>query len=295
MESENRFVRIKKEDAKYFSYLDPYEKLRLLTLPMGLAMGVLKNEEGKVKPVGLLVATVSEETIIIEWMAVDPEHRWRGIGEEMLYRMFRIAEDADLSTLSVAVMPEYGKERMLRGAEKYFAERLFTTEHSIGGDAEITLGELSDGPIVKNPPKEQPGILSLSEMNGQERWECIKRLAALDNATYTFSPKIINAALDTACSVLCKNNASLEGGLLVCFAGDTLYPLYHYAKNGSVSAAMIARAVTVAEKKYGPNRMVSLMMRQEDTGVLALKVLGYEPKGKLLSAEVKNFQAEQEA
>ena len=294
MGSTNRFVRIKKEDAKLFSYLDPYEKLRLLSLPIGFAMGVLQDTDGEVAPVGLLVAAVSEETIIIEWMAVAPEHRWRGLGEEMLYRMFMMAADAHIDTLSVAIMPEYEKERLLKGAERYFAERLFTAKHVIGGDAEISLGELRDASVIKKAPTDQPGIRTLSELTGQERRECINRLGEIDNAAYTFSPKLIATALDPDISVICKTSNTLEGGLLVCETESVLYPLYHYAKNEKISAAMIRRAAAIAERKYGPNAVLSLMLRQEGVEDLASGVLGYKTEGILLTADVNKFDTDTE-
>lgn len=294
MESTVRYVRIYEQDAKYFSFLDPYEKLRLLSLPIGLAMGVLQDTDGEVTPVGLLVAAVSEETIIIEWMAVEPDHRWMGIGEEMLYRMFMMASEAHFETMSVAIMPEYEKERMLKGAEKYFSERLFTSKHIIGGDAEISLGELRDAPIIKTAPKDQPGIRMLSDMTGQERRECINRLAAIDNAAYTFSPNLISPTLDPDISVICKNSNTLEGGLLVCEAESVLYPMYHYAKNEKVSSAMIRQAAIAAEKKYGSNAVLSLMMRQEGMEDLALGVLGYKPTGTLMTADVHKFDTDEQ-
>ena len=290
MKKNLRIVRIKKEDAKYFSFLDPYEKLRLLSLPVGFAMGVLDDSNNTVEPVGLLVATISEETIYIEWMAVDPSYRWRGIGDEMLYRVFRMASDIRLESIGVVILPEYERERLLRGSKKYFTERLFRQELSIGGDAEVMLGELMDNPQIKRGYAKKPGLHSLSELTGVKRRELLDKLGALDNAEFSFSPKLVASMLDRDVSVFCMLEGQIMGALLVGNLGDTLYPLYHYAKRPGISDAMIAKAVISAEGKYDGSINVSFILRQEESADIAARVLGYTPEASLMVARIKDFK-----
>ena len=277
-----RYALLKKKDSVFFSFLDPYEKLRILSLPFGLAIGAIDEEGDITIPVGLLVASVSDETLITEWLVVSPDYRWSGIGEGLLYRAFEAASALLLSTVQAFFMPEYEKEGLLKNSESFFAERMFRIKRKAGADVDLFLPDLTIPAGIKN-------CVPLSRMASADRKKCIEKLSGIDNALYTFGPGIILPGMDNDISVICQNNNTLEGGLLSCVADGTVYPLYHYATSEAVSDSMIATVAEAAKKKYGRNVNISLLIRQPGAEEATERVFGKIPLGVMLEASVMEF------
>ena len=276
------YVRVTKRDSSFFEFLDPYEKLRLLSLPFGFAMGALEEDGDELIPVGLLVASVSDEALFTEWLSVSLDHRWRGIGEGLLYRAFETAADLGLGTVRAVFMPEYDKEEIFKHAKTYFEKRLFTKKYRAGADVELELYG------IKTTEKTAE-CKSFSDMSLAERSKCVDRLSAIDNATYTYSPRILLPGLDNDISVVCKKENAIEGALLCCVTDDTIYPLYHYAGSMDISDSLIASAVAAAKKKYGRGMRVSVMLRQSGEDEYISRALRSVNTGTMLEASVKEL------
>ncbi len=161
-----QYVKCEKEDRGFFRFLDPYEKLRILSLPFGFAMGALLEEGDKLIPVGLLVASVSDESFITEWLAVSPDHQWSGIGEGLLYRAFKIASDLGLETVQAVFLPEYEKEIALKHAKIYFEERLFKKKIEAGADEDMMLADIKVSASIKD-------CQLLSDMTSGDSRKCL--------------------------------------------------------------------------------------------------------------------------
>ena len=278
-----QYVRVTKKDSTFFEFLDPYEKLRILSLPFGFAMGALSEEGEELIPAGLLVAAVSDEALITEWLAVASDQKGEGIGEGLLYRAFEAASELGLKTIKAVFLPEYEKETALKYAKNYFEKRLFTKKYEAGLDADLLISDIRTQRIKRD-------CMTLSEMTSVEKRKCIERLGAMENATYTFSPVMLLPGLDNHISVVCKNGNALEGGLLCCVAGDTIYPLYHYAGTKEISDSMIATAVAAAKSKYGHGMNVTVMMRQPGMDEALSQFFGNKIFGTILEADVREFE-----
>ena len=290
MDNSLHFYRLKKVDAEFFRGMDPYERVRLISLPFCFAIGAIKDEGEEKVPAGLLVASMSNETLIVEWLAVTPEYQWNGIGENLLCKAFQIALGNGISTVQTVIMPEYEKEVALKDAEEYFRERLFTGKTEIGGDIEFMLSEAANASFLKKDNEKEGACRFLSDFTTAERKNIINKLSLIDNAAYTYSPELFIHALDTDISVVCLTGSTLEGGILICTADNTIYPLYIYAKSEAVSEAMMKTAIISAEMKYGRESTVFLMMRQAGTENTAEKLIGRRASAHLLTASTKEFE-----
>ncbi len=288
--SENyRYVRIGREDAEYFSFLDPFEKLNLLSMPYGFALGALEDTGDSLAPVALLVGTASEEMITIEWIVVEPEHQYQGIGEELLVNIFKMGESANIETIAAAILPEYEKESFTQGSKEYFADRLFDTEDPIGGDTLCKLIDLTESDFMKKPHDTNSEITSFSKMTGAQKRECLERLGMMDNGIRSFSPEGFSGRLEDDLCFVSMNGKAVEAALLVYKSDKEISPVYYYAKTTELGDAIIAGAIKAAAGKCGKGQDVLFTMRQPETKELVEKLLGSCEEGTLMKASVREF------
>ena len=90
---------LKKEDADYFKDYDPFDRLPILEVPAGFALIGMNEDKDKIERVAILIGTVSKERITVDWMAVDPKFQGQGVGEELLLKVFSIADKNDIEDI----------------------------------------------------------------------------------------------------------------------------------------------------------------------------------------------------
>ena len=279
-----RYVRLKGEDAVFFKGLDPYEKLRLTRSNAGFAIGVLKGEDKELQTVGLLCGIVFSEAISIEWLAVDPMEQDRGIGENLLLRVFALAKRSGMDVVCAIIPKEYEKEAALKNAETFFEERLFNKKSIICADVEGILSELDSGAGVKD--------ITAVPMSSLDSNEVYKELAPIENATYSIDYKEIRSQIDGDVSFVIRPSGRIEGALLVQKAGNILIPVYHYARNEKISTALIHAVVDAAVRKYGKKTPLYITARQKETGNLIKKVYGKTSEATLFTANLSDYDRE---
>ena len=290
MNEDFNFVRLTKQDAVYFKELDPFEKLELLSMPYGFALGVVEDNDEDLIPTGLLIGTASEEMITIEWMVIEPTHQYQGLGEELLDTVFRMAVAGNIPTVAATLLPEYEKEVFAKGAKSYFEERLFTKTQETGADAFYQVIDFLETDLCEKG-KANPAIRSLSEMTKAETKECLDKLSANEVALYTFPLDGFTNVLDKDLCFVAANGNSIDGAIMIEDTGDCLIPVYFYSKNEELTDDLIAKAINAAAEKHGKSYSVFFMMKQPETVPLAKKLFGPQEKGELALASVKDYLA----
>ena len=245
-----KYVRIGREDLHFFVGLDPFEKLNLLYTPFGFALGVLADSKEELLPVGLLVGTAAEEMLTVEWLGIDPDYRFQGLGEQLLVRVFDMACDVHVEQIAAVFPLEYGKEK-LDGAKSYFAERLFTSGECIPAD--------------------------------------VKKLAAMDSALCIYTPGDVESAIDYDCSIVMTKDQKTAAALLVLNCRDVLIPVYYYAKSQKLGEELMQHALSAAMAKYGKGVKVFLMARQSESLAVQQRFLGDVEQEELWVAKVKDY------
>ena len=289
MDEQFRTIRISKEEIALFQELDPFEKLRLLSMPYGFAIGVLSGEGEQTEKAGLLVGTLSSEMLTIEWIVIDPKFQFQGAGEILMVALFRMAEKGKITTIGTVMQPEYIKETALQEANRYFEERLFESETRIGGDLDCQLIDLANTEFMKRDIPLPAGAVPFSDLRAGKRKEYLERLGMIDNATFFYEPEIFLGTLDTDLSFVREKGDSVDAGILVAKSEDFLTPVYLYAKTGEVREALVSAALKAAVKKYGNDMGVYIMMRQEETRALVEQVMPGRPEARFLLASVSDF------
>lgn len=281
-----KYVRIGREDLHFFVGLDPFEKLNLLYTPFGFALGVLADSKEELLPVGLLVGTAAEEMLTVEWLGIDPDYRFQGLGEQLLVRVFDMARDVHVEQVAAVFPLEYGKEK-LDGAKSYFAERLFTSGECIPADACYTLDTLWEKMGLQVEEDQQ--IPNLSLMTMAQRRACIKKLAAMDSALCIYTPGDVESAIDYDCSIVMTKDQKTAAALLVLNCRDVLMPVYYYAKSQKLGEELMQHALSAAMAKYGKGVKVFLMARQSESYAVLQHFLGDVEQEELWVAKVEDY------
>ena len=292
MSNNFRYVRLKTEDVTFFQPMDPFERLGLLDLYYGFAIGALFDDGESIEPVGLLVGTADEEKISIEWLVVMPEYQYRGIGEELLRIVFEMASNGKIPEVCVAMLPDVTREKFARGAKEYFEERLFTRKEEIGADTYCQLLDLESSKTLKN--YSDVSCESFADMTGSQVRECIEKLGLIENATYSFPPGGFVSKLEPDLCFVSMAHDKVEAAFLVARMGEILLPVYYYAKTDDFGMGVIASSVFAGVSKYGKSKDVLVMARQPETVALAEKLLGSIERGEMLIASVKEYEKEKD-
>lgn len=290
MNKNYEFVRIMEEDAQFFRSLDPFEKLNLLSMPAGFAIGVLdRKDEESLIPIGLLVGTASEELITIEWLVVEGDYRFQGIGEELVVSVYEMAEAGNIPNAAVILSPEYEKEELTRNARSYFEERLFEKEHTIGADSYCQIIDLLESDYIAKGDDPDAQTLAFSQMTGEQKRQSLEKLEMMDNGIYSYPVSVFASRLEEDLSFMSQKSGKTNAALLVTGVGKDLLPVYYYSKSQEDGRSAICSSVKAAASKYGKGRGVMFLMRQPETPEILERVLGPQEKGLMLMADVSDY------
>lgn len=288
-EGKYKYIRLTGGDAAYFKDLDPYEKLGLINMPYGFALGALRRHEYSLEPIGLLVGTICMEQIIIEWLLIKPEHQFEGHGEELLDSAFKLADAFNIPILKAVISPDYEKEPLLKGAKTYFEERLFSESDSICADMYLSLETLR----LKAQGHKSSGngsFIPLSEMSGEEQRKALDKLSNMSAALFTYPPEGFGSTLDIDLSRISVESGKITSALLIARYNGALLPVYYYAKNDELSWKIVNSAIEEAYKKYGAAMEVVFMARQPESATLIEKITGAHEKGEILKALLEEYK-----
>lgn len=127
-----KISRLDEQHREHFSWMDPYHILNLLKSPGGFALTAAEEDPdgGNEIPEGLLVCTISDEILAIEWIFVEKRFRMQGVGDRLLSAAVEIAEKKHISKVSAYFNNNFGHELICEGAEEYFTEHLFSNDPS---------------------------------------------------------------------------------------------------------------------------------------------------------------------
>ncbi len=67
--------------------------------------------------VGILVGTVTDKMLTIDWLSVSADRQGRGIGEALLLKAFGMADIGNIPSLGAVLSPELVRDGLMKGAE----------------------------------------------------------------------------------------------------------------------------------------------------------------------------------
>ena len=284
-----QIYRLRNEEKRYFDWMDPYGFLSRLALPHYFALAAcVRGEDGGDVPSGLLVGSIEEERIIVEWICVAPEIREQGVGDALLDKVFEIARENNFSQVGAGFIDDPDLKKAEEAALEYFRERGFWEDEDRPGEWNILVEQLGVTPYFKEDKQSFPATKTLSELSAGEVRNAIKTLGASDKASRLFDLTKCTADYDLKLSTVLIADDEPCGLFLVIRADDICYPVFMYAESEREKKALILKAAKAARKELPSESVICLIAADDETADLAESLFPNEKtESVLLLADVE--------
>ncbi len=303
-----KISRLRKEHKEYFLGMDPLMKMERLSFPNAFAFAAtVENEKTKTDiPAGMMICTLQEKEIFIEWLYVDPAFRMQGIGEALLVNAFDIAEKANLQAVCACFDGQYGRDFICHQEEIYFKQRMFETERMLPGEWLTDLRTLVAQPYFAKISENLKQVIPLKKIPRSSVLKSIFALAEMAGSASVYPVEEMRRFFDEDLSVLKIKDKKICGGLLIqCVENDesdvhdkktikwkrhVLYPILLCAESEEDTKELLYFALQAAVKKYGKDADVHVIAKNQAQRELMEQILpgeGFESK--LLLAEIASY------
>jgi len=304
-----KILQLTKNQTELFADMDPLMMSEKLEFPGHIALGAVEREESTMEdiPAGLMICSLQEDHLVIEWLYIATEFRGQGIGEKFLLMAFEMAADGNLRTVCAYVNQEYGRNLVCVGEEDYFKEHLFTAEQELAGEWFVDLRTLSLQPFFKEKPDMgHYKLSSLAKLMSTQVREVMEILLHVEGVTTLYPMKKRSPFFDTDVSMLVYNKQEICGGMLVQsvpveysdivdgkIAKKTktvLYPILFCAKTEEAAKLLLYHVLQSVTEKYPKDMDFRIMLRnQEYKGLLNELFPMQQTKNKFLVADIAEY------
>ncbi len=268
-------LRLRSQETMFFKYLDPFGLLSRLSLPGYFALvGIEKDSHGSDYPMALLIANANEERIVIEWICVEPERRYKGFGTQMIEQVINLADDQGIPKVSARFVYENQRGEIAAVAEAFF-ETIFSEEEALPGEWAKQLGFLLSNPYFK------------SKASGNIKATPVKDL----RRTIVNSPDFPagSGSYDPDLSTAIPEGDSIQGDFLVQNAGKTCFPFHVKAKSEDDLKALIGSFARNAMDMLDPDTEIRMIPTDDEMADTASKIFASDPiRSKLMTVDVED-------
>lgn len=246
-----------------------------------LMLGIVCLDEEKDMPVGFTALTITEESLLIEYISVLEEYRRRGAGTLMLEGAGEMAEAAGIDMLEIYYNALFGIEDIPR---QFLLENGFLMSEE-GDLMEFTSGDLLYSDYVKNIryPKEL------------DTYNCIP-LGQLSKARESRLAKLLKKHgggdflpfCNSDMSFLCEKGGEEKGCILCGYDEDagtiTIMKLAEFSKDPMCAAKLLIKLGHYVAENLSKETGAMFLKTQEFKVALAEKLLGDESRLKSAGA-----------
>ncbi|MBR4528933.1 MAG: hypothetical protein IKO80_01515 [Lachnospiraceae bacterium] len=284
-----KITRLWQDEAKYFAHLDPYGFMDRAWLPGGFAYAATVNTGEEDEPLGLLVGSRDKELVTAEWICVDPEKRFCGVGEELLVRLFETARHYDLPRVAARLIQETDLRAVMERAAIYFEERFFEEMEDLPGEWEVYPEQIFNYPLFKEDPASYPPAVTLASLKNNK---VIGQLSGRTGAYSLFDIAGDIEGYDAEISSVLLDGEEPCGLLLTKRVNRTLFPVFFYSESDrETTALLLAAAGGLAACVDGIDR-IRLISTDERVSDLARNLFPMaEIKSRRLIAQVRDYEA----
>jgi GNAT superfamily N-acetyltransferase len=285
-----RIVRLDREDAELFKDLDPFGMWSILEDSYAFALGGIVSEGEESEVAALLIGMLCSDRLTIDWIAVHPDHQGNRYGDELLLKVFDMAEKAKVKKISAAIPFEMIREGLDESAYDYFSERLFESDSGYYGNRMLTLQGIGRSKFFKQDVKDLKKPVAFSDIPKKERAEVYKKLLRYPE-TKTLHPKEeMTGLVDPDISFLYEDSGEPYGGIIVQNTGELLIPTVFCAGSDEDASALIISAHAAAQKKYGKDKNVFIKAVDEKDNDMLEKIFGQAECGMILTAHTSDYK-----
>ena len=258
-------VSLRKEEMRFFRWMDPAKLLDRLELPHYFALAAMIDGD----PAGLLIASIKRKELAIEWIYVAPGYRRMGIASAFIKHLVKRMKGKTL----VAHLLEGDHSPAEEAAGLFLESRRFEKTPDVYLQWRIDHKKIAAIPMFKDG-QHPAGVRKLSELPAYMRQTAVKELAAKSSAiTALFAPDILMAFdPEVSCAVL--QDGEPAAVLLLKQTGDLIYPISVYASRPVHARQMLLFAQQRMEEKAKNGYILCIDTSQQRAVKLAEQVFG---------------------
>jgi GNAT superfamily N-acetyltransferase len=262
-------VRVLPEDFNSFRIFDPYDCLDLCVLPGSYALGALDDGSGEKenRPVGLFVATVTGEALVIEWMATDPDFRNLGVGDAFLEAAITAAEGLGLSEVQARIRED------VKSAAEYFDYCQFDVKKPDKGEYRLTFPEaVTYGKIPRDGDPEY--IKPVKDLSPNEI-SALNDYLENSKHVHSLAPGIkCSSYIDPSLSCVWMEDGEMGGALLFVSSGHNHYPVLIDGKTAYETKGLISFVADKVKKSKLLDDLLIIRMNSSYIQSMVKSIIG---------------------
>lgn len=276
-----RIARLEKDQKGLVLDLDPLMMLDRLEFPGAAALIAIESDAQTEDdlPVGLLIATVHDDMLVVDWLYVAAAYRMQGIGEQLLVAAFEYALQQNVTRLGAYINDEYGRRDLCMGQEHFFKERLFGETQPLAGEWLTDIRTLALQPWLGQKLQTAAQTKTFREFGIAQMSDIVAQLLRLEQCETLYPMDAKKRCFDPDVSVVLFARGKLYGGLLIqCVVRNVprivegkivrakenvLYPVLCCAPSVEAARVLAAAAWKAAGQKYGADTQVHVIMESD--------------------------------
>ncbi len=263
-------LKVREEEKKYFEDFDPYGLLNRLELPYYFALAAVSDDsDGNSHPIGLLVASVKKERVIIEWIYVSFRHRKQGIGRELLNYVI----DKSKGCVSAHLLFHDTMFMTPDNVDLFLEKCGFTGDKMLCGEWNVGIKEIISSPIIlkySNKVKAR----TLKSLDTPTRNYAVAKLYGEEGDESPFEIREVGKRYDPDISTVVIENDKYPGMLLASKIGNVVYPFFFFAHRKNDALGLFVSATTALINTIGTKTRVCVRTTDIAGYVMASSILG---------------------
>ena len=282
-------VRLSQDNCDAFSHLDPYEILNTLKNPNAFALGGIVSRDTD-HPVALIIGMAVPGRIYINWLAVQPDYQEQGLGEQMLLKIFDIADKGDIPTVVALLGNDVFREQFSKSADTYFTDRMFDKSNTSSGWSFQSLESIGQSKYLSNNDHGLPKPVPLSTISATGITRMIDTLISEPECESLLSSANIKSLLDMDLSFVFMDNDDPCGALLILQNNGFLMPVMLYAESDREVESLVKHSYNAALSKYGKEQNIFIMTGTGQADHIHKQLLGQNSTGMALFADIADYR-----
>lgn len=283
----------------YFTGLDPYDLLFETELKRGFAIGVSRHipDTEEDIPVGLMIADIDKERIIVKWIYVAPEERGEGIGSRLMELAFEESVSRGFKKLAVRITDEYFTNGLGWNPEDFFSDIGFDNVENELPEWSITALEIYDKKDGYKHPVRHLNIVPLNEMKEKDIDSFYETLKNKYKKNIQYDVETLKALADPMISYVWLQEKELKGYLINIRSGENIYPAAFMAGSQEEELNFLSNAIEVSEDCTKPADTLRVKCHSfGDEDLMKRLCFAAEPIGvKYYTADVNDYLEEKGA
>ena len=282
-------LRLRPQEHLLFEWLDPFDFLSRAMLPdhFALAAAVRGDDLHGDSSAGLLVASVEEKRIVIEWLCTDPERRNLGLGEKLLSYVFDMAERNGKKEVCALFQMDSDVGEAQQYAESYFSLLGFDREEEQVGEWEVDMYDLNECFYTQASRKQDARVVCLEEAGNSITRTAMDMFGKNSEASILFDILKIPCEYDKQISCIFMNKDK-PGGLFLAYRNsDICIPVFFFSKSRDGALRLLEFAANkMCQTMPAKGRMRIIYADERDGALLEYLFPGKRIKTKLLVADI---------